>query len=378
MAAPGDGRPSSPEPRVSKILVVDDKEDNRLLIQHLFDGAEYRVLEAADGVEGLRVALEERPDCILLDLEMPNLGGFTVLEQLEQDPRTREIPVIILTATDDSLGAMERALRGGAVDYIVKPISPLRVAIRVKGALDRRRLLRELQELRTSFTSMLAHDLRGPLTMIKGYAEMLGLQLRAADGETPQRYIRNIHTACEKMIRLIGEMLDLSKLELGKLTIAPQPIDLTATASDVVERLAPWAQQKGLELVVDAAAPAPLTVLGDGARLEQVFMNLLTNALKFTPSPGRIIVRLADLGDEAEAAVVDSGPGISQEELPLLFEQFVQTASGRAKGGSGLGLLICRHLVEAHGGRIWAESEPGHGAHFIFRLPKTSDTASMH
>ncbi len=377
MAAPGDGRPSSPESRVSKILVVDDKEDNRLLIQHLFDGAEYRVLEAADGVEALRVALEERPDCILLDLEMPKLGGFTVLEQLERDPRTREIPVIILTATDDSLGAMERALRGGAVDYIVKPISPLRVAIRVKGALDRRRLLRELQELRTSFTSMLAHDLRGPLTMIKGYAEMLGLQLSAADGETPQRYIRNIHTACEKMIRLIGEMLDLSKLELGKLTIAREPIDLTAIASDVVERLAPWAQQKGLELVVEAAAPAPLPLLGDGARLEQVFMNLLTNALKFTPSPGRIVVRLADLGDEAEVAVADSGPGISQEELPLLFEQFVQTASGRAKGGSGLGLLICRHLVEAHGGRIWAESEPGHGAHFIFRLPKRSDTASI-
>ena len=118
-------RPAAADPRGTTILVVDDKEENRALVQYLFDGPEYRVLEAADGVTGLARAQKERPDCILLDLNMPGLTGFEVLERLEADPRTREIPVLILTASDERLETMERALRGGAVDYITKPISPM-------------------------------------------------------------------------------------------------------------------------------------------------------------------------------------------------------------------------------------------------------------
>ena len=155
------------------ILVVDDREENRLVIRYLFDSPEHRVLEAADGMTGLALARNEHPDCILLDLSMPGLSGFDVLDELARDPRTRETPVIVLTATGDSLESMERVLRAGAIDYISKPISPQRVAIRVRGAIERRRLLRELHELRASFTSMLVHDLRAPLTVIKGYLELL-------------------------------------------------------------------------------------------------------------------------------------------------------------------------------------------------------------
>ena len=357
---------------VATILVVDDNETNRLLIRELFDGPEFRVREAPDGVEGLAIAQTEHPDCILLDLNMPGLGGFQVLERLGADPRTREIPIIVVTATEDSVENMERALTGGAVDYITKPISPARVLIRVRGALERRRLLRENHDLRASFTSMLVHDLRAPLTLIAAYTDLLEQTASAALNDKQRGYLRAIRTAYQRMIALTTEILDVSKLEAGRLSLELRHTDLGALTTEIATRLEPVAQQKRIRLVVGATTGGP-PIVADPGRIEQVLMNLLTNALKFTPDGGEIAIEMVELGDAVEIAVRDSGPGISEEELPLLFEKFRQTSSARlVKGPStGLGLVICRHLVEAHGGRIWAESEPGRGSRFAFRLPRS-------
>src|SRR5918999_2839357 len=320
-AEPAGDRGAAAAPGPTTILVIDDKEPNRLLLRHLFDGPQHRVLEAADGVEGLALAQQARPDCILLDLDMPRLGGFEVLERLAADPRMREIPVIILTATDDSLDAMKRALTGGAVDYITKPISPLRVEIRVRGAIERRRLLRELQDLRASFTSMLVHDLRAPLTVIRGYVDLLQQGKPGPVTERQRRHLGAMQTTCARMIRLIGEILDVSKLEAGRLSIERQPVDLRALTGDVVERVGPVALGKSIEVGMGGTG-GPLTLLADPARLEQVLMNLLSNAIKFTPAGGRVTVELAEVGDALEVAIVDSGPGIAAWEMPLLFEKF--------------------------------------------------------
>jgi signal transduction histidine kinase len=354
------------------ILIVDDREENRTLLRYLFD-ATYRLLEAADGTQALAIVRRESVDCILLDLSMPGLSGFEVLERLQGDPRTREIPVVILTATDDSLEAMDRALRTGAVDYITKPIEPRRVEIRVRGVLERRRLLREVQELRTNFTSMLIHDLRSPLTVIKGYADLLEASLDGSAGDKPRRYLTAVQQSCVRMLRLIGEILDVSKLEAGKLSIERKAVDVALLVRDVVERFHVAGQRRGVS--VDAVGThEPNTIEADPNRLDQILMNLLSNALKFTPDGGKIVVEVATVDDQAEIAVTDSGAGIPSEELPLLFQKFSQTASGKsaAAQGSGLGLLICRHLVEAHGGRIWVESELGRGSRFAFRLPRVA------
>lgn len=361
------------------ILVVDDRPDNRLLIRHIFEELDYRVLEAQDGAEGIEVARTARPDCILLDVNMPVLTGSEALDRLQQDPRTREIPVIVLTATAENPTAMERALARGAVDYINKPISAQRVVARVRGAIERRGLLEELEELRATFTSMLVHDLRGPLTVIKGYAELLAHFQATAAEDKPKRYVRSIQESCDRMLRLIGEILDLSKLEAGKLTLEPKPVDPVAVAKNVAERFGPAVAKRQIALEVK---PAVLRgpVHCDPDRLDQILMNLIGNAVKFTPDGGRITVEIADLDEEVEVAVIDTGPGIPPEELPLLFEKFSQTSSARttSQPGTGLGLLICRHLVEAHGGRIWVESEPGRGARFVFRLPRQARAARGH
>ena len=359
---------SEPE-RVTTILVVDDREENRMVIRYLFEGSEYRVLEAGNGTEGLEVALAQRPDCILLDLSMPGLDGFEVLKRLKADAGSRDIPVIILTATDDTVEAMDRGLRAGAVDYITKPISPPRVAVRVRAVVERRRLECELQELHASFTSMLVHDLRAPLTIIKAYADMLGA---SSDPLTTkqQRYLTSMQDASVRMLRLIGEILDVSKLEAGRLTLERKPIDVGALVAEIGERLRPVAEQRAIKLSVNIAVGLPL-VQADAGRLEQVLTNLLSNALKFTKDHGAIGLDVTAVEREVEVIVADTGAGIPPDEMPLLFEKFSQTSIGKSSAvqGTGLGLLICRHLVEAHGGRIWAESEVGRGSRFIFCLP---------
>ncbi len=357
--------------RQTTILVVDDREENRLLIRHIFEEFDWRVLEANDGAQGVAVARAVKPDCILLDINMPVMTGFEALDQLQQDPRTREIPVVILTATGDNLEGMERALARGAADYITKPISAQRVAARVRGAVERRKLQAELDEVRASFTSMLVHDLRGPLTVIKGYADLLAHALGPDAAGKPKHYVRSIQGSCERMIRLISEILDISKLEAGRLEIKPEPVDPVAVAAAVAERFGPVAATKRITLDI-TRSPLSAPVECDPDRLDQVLMNLLGNAVKFTPEGGRISLTIADVDDEIEVRVVDSGPGIAPEEIPLLFEKFGQTSAGRTarSPGTGLGLVICRHLVEAHGGRIWVDSAPGRGASFAFRLPR--------
>jgi len=352
------------------IVVVDDNAQNRLVVRYLFEPPDYRVLEAADGIAGLELIRTELPDCVLLDLTMPGLDGFEVLKRLRVDPRVREIPVIVLTASAESTGSMELALRSGAVDYLTKPISPGRVAARVRGAIERRRLLQEMHELRSTFTSMLIHDLRSPLTIINGYLQLLeGSGDSLADKH--RRYLTSIREACGRMIRLISDILDVSKLEEGKLTLEREALDLVRFIGGIVNRWRPIAEQRSVVVDFEPAVPT-LEVTADGRRLEQVLTNLLGNALKFTPASGRIAVLLGHDGpDRARVTVTDSGPGIPPHEMPLLFEKFSQATAGKAASGpsTGLGLVICRHLVEAHGGRIWAESEPGQGSRFIFVLP---------
>jgi signal transduction histidine kinase len=353
------------------ILVVDDHRYVRDMVRALFETQGYRVLGATDGVEGLATARQQRPDCVLLDVRIPGLSGFDVLDRLNQDPRTREIPVIMLTASEESLEGMERALSAGAVDYLAKPLSPARVSIRVRGAIERRRLLRELQDLRTNFTSMLVHELRSPITVIKGSADLLGQGTSGVGSERQRHLLAKIQESCGRMAGLIGEILDLSKLEAGKLDLACRRFDLAALAAEIVDRFEPSAESKGIKLTLDTPLE-PCEIVGDPARLDQVLVNLVSNALKFTLRPGAVTVEVAAHGHEMELAVRDTGPGIAARELPLLFERFSQTASARASDtpGTGLGLLICRHLVEAHGGRIWAESELGQGSRFVVRLPR--------
>lgn len=257
----------------------------------------------------------------------------------------------------------------------VPAMNELRASDRVtwtseERAVDRRRLLEEVQELRGEFTSMLVHDLRAPLSVITASIEMLS-QTETALTDRARGFLSQMGRSCDRMIRLIGDILDLSKLEAHKLSMDPVAMDLSALVAEVVQRFSASAEQHGVQ--IDVRIPdQPETVLADHHRLEQVLMNLMANALKFTPGGGTITVEVRPVDDEVEVGIADTGLGITADEMPLLFEKFSQATLGKLNpvSGTGLGLAICRHIIEAHEGRIWAESEPEKGTRFAFRLSR--------
>ena len=363
-----------PEPAAT-ILVVHDDPRVQVLLQDLLADRRGRVIEVADVSTAVVLAQTLRPDCFVLDPALPGLHWDALLEQLRRDPRTRQTPVIMLTAAEGSVESIEAALGEGAVDYISRrPASPAHVAARVRGAIHRAHRLPDLGNIRTDFIAMLVHDLRTPLTVIQGYLDLLESS-PSVNPESPSRYLRNMQACCAQMKGLVDEIIDLYKQDAGKFMGEARPVDVAALVSSVAGRFAQAASRRGIALEV-SGAERPLQVLGDSGRLDQVLMNLLGNALKFTPDGGTVTASIRSLDAEIEVSVADSGPGIPAAEIPLLFERFAQAGEGRRSRmtGTGLGLLICRRVLEAHGGRIWVESQPGCGARFVFRLVRLGDS----
>jgi two-component system, OmpR family, sensor kinase len=219
---------------------------------------------------------------------------------------------------------------------------------------------------RDDVLAVASHDLRNPLTSILLSARML--DRRVARDETAARAVAGIHRAANGMRLLLADLVDLARIDSGRLSVAPRPEPAADLARDAVELIAPLAEARGIRLSVELPKDAP-RVLGDRERLQQVFSNLLGNAVKFTPPGGSITVRLEDLGDRARFVVADTGPGLSQDEREHVFDRFWQGQKAR-KEGTGLGLFIVRAIVTAHGGEVSVESSPGLGSTFSFTLPK--------
>ena len=231
--------------------------------------------------------------------------------------------------------------------------------------------LRQLQRIRTEFIDNLSHELRTPLTTVSLLAETLALEADQLPPRTAER-IAKIEVETGHLVQMVNELLDLSKIESGSTALVLQDVDLVQLANATVERLGLFAERQGVRLVVEAEG-AVARVRGDGERLGQALLNLLHNAVKFSPTGAEVVVRVVSSEYEAVVTVQDHGPGISRAALPRVFERFYKgdRARTRGVGGTGLGLSIARHVVEAHGGRIWVESEEGIGSTFAFALPVT-------
>lgn len=231
--------------------------------------------------------------------------------------------------------------------------------------------LRRLQRIRTEFIDNIAHELRTPLTTVSLLAETLALEADQLPPRTAERIVK-IEVETGHLVQMVNELLDLSKIESGSTALVLADVDLARLATATAQRLSLFAERQGVRLVIDAEGSVPL-VRGDGERLGQALLNLLHNAVKFSPTGAEVVVHVVSREHEAVVAVLDHGPGIPRATLPRVFERFYKgdRARTRGVGGTGLGLSIARHVVEAHGGRIWVESEEGVGSTFAFALPIT-------
>ncbi len=412
------------------ILVVDDTPQNLRLLSTLLSRRGYKVRSAISGQMALTAVKAAPADLILLDISMPQMDGYQVCQALKADPKTAEIPVIFISALDDVLDKVKAFATGGA-DYITKPFQVEEVLARVEHQLTLRSLQKQLQahnerlreEIRereeaeiamkqakeaaeianrakSQFLAMMSHEIRTPLNGVLGMAQLLAqtdLTLQQ------QQLLKNIEISGETLLTVINDILDFSKIESGQMELEDCPFDLQACIEDAYGLLAPQALKKDLELLYWAEPYVPARICGDTQRLRQILINLINNAVKFTPTGEiEIYVQRVDQtgasGQQVESlemgddpldsdpdslkapvtllfSVRDTGIGIPPEKKDRLFKPFSQldTTASRDGGGTGLGLAICARLTEMMGGRIWVESTPGQGSTFSFTIQACVD-----
>ena len=362
------------------ILVVDDTPANlRLLTTMLRDGG-YKVRPVSGGEMALRAVEAKAPDLVLLDVNMPGMDGYEVCRRLKADPRWSDIPVLFISALTDTADKV-RAFQAGGVDYVGKPFQFEEVDARVRPHLALRRKslalaeslsrLQEMEQMRDTLTHMIAHDMRSPLLALQISVQLLADAVAATDADAAT-LATTARRGAAQVVEMVSQMLDVSRLEAGKMELQRTPTDLAALARDAIATLQPLAGGRVLEL---DALPTPAAAI-DANLVRRVLLNLVGNAIKFTTPPSRIQVVLRARDGSIRIAVTDEGPGIPPEDRARIFEKFGQTTDGARKGGSGLGLTFCRMAVEAHGGAIGVESELGRGSTFWFTLPLAGTQAA--
>ena len=355
------------------VIVADDNADMRDYVGRLL-AAEYRVCTASNGEEALALARQDSPDLVVADVMMPRLDGFGLLSQLRSDAMLADVPVILLSARAGESSRVD-GLTAGADDYLVKPFSARELLATVNAHVALARMRRRAREEaltanreKDEFLAVLSHELRTPLNAVLGYIQMLRGGM--IDDARRDQILATIDRNARLQVRLLEDVLDVSRITTGKLRIARTEVDLQRVLVDALETIRPLAEAQGVEILSDMEPGLP--VAGDAPRLQQVVWNLLSNGVKFTPRGGQVRLVLARDGSDALITVTDTGAGIAPEFLPRLFLRFSQADPGTARehGGLGLGLAITRHLVELHGGTIQASSAGRHlGTTVHVRLP---------
>ncbi len=369
------------------ILVADDVPAN---VELLFDQLEtlgFRTIVAVDGPSAIAAAIEHRPDLCILDVAMPpgDLGvdhrstGFEVCRRIKRDPRTSGIPVIFVTALNDTTDRV-KGIEAGGDDFLTKPHNRMVLGARVRSLLKLKaatdaleesyRKLRELEKVRDDLMKMIVHDLKTPLTSVLATLEMVGDGDFGAISLDQRRALGDAEAKAEELLGLIGDLLEVAKVEETAMVLNPVEIAPGAFIAEVLHEWDVRFTQEHAKIVTSIAEDAP-TFEADKALLKRVFSNILQNAL--THSGTAIELRISVRGEEDGVlfGIHDNGPGIPEEFHDLIFQKFgrVKTAHVPRVRSSGLGLAFCKLVVEAHGGRIWVRSPAGEGSTFYVQLP---------
>jgi two-component system, sensor histidine kinase and response regulator len=362
------------------VLLVDDVEANLVVLEALLGGMECQLVRASTGNEALRQLLKREFAVILLDVQMPGMDGFEVARYARDNPTTREIPIIFLTAMHSSDENLLRGYGTGAVDFLTKPINPEVLRAKVRVFLDlylgKRRLTDEIaahkktladlelanQALR-AFTNAASHDLREPLRAVDGFMQALFEDYGATMVPEARDYLERSRRASQRMVGLLDSLLAYARLQKP---IAWIRVDCAQQAEQVRTDLAERIKAAGATVDI---GPLP-TVRGDTARIYQLFLNLIGNGIKFRrpDTPPHIRVSAETRNGETIFCVADNGIGIAPEHQAVVFEAFRRLHNRTQFEGSGLGLTICQQIVEQHGGRIWVESAANEGTRFYFTL----------
>jgi signal transduction histidine kinase len=363
------------KPPVASILMVDDRPENLLALEGVLKPLGARLVKARSGEEALMHLLRETFAVILLDVQMPRLDGLQTAELIKQREQTRHIPIIFITALSREAAWVFKGYAHGAVDYLLKPVDPeiLRAKVRVfcdlfiRGEKIRKQALEN--EVKDVFLASVVHELRTPLAAAKAQTQLALHQLTEGHGEpNATRALRVISRQIDRLVRLVGDLLDVNRLDTSQLELNPTEFDLSALLEEVRGRMQSLGEEKHPIRVV---AEEGIRFFGDRDRIDQALTNLVSNAVRYSPEGGGIDIKLEEAADGVHVAIADHGLGIPKDQQTYIFERFAR-AHGTSYGGLGLGLAITKGIVEQHGGSIWVESEGvrGKGSTFHLRLPQ--------
>ncbi len=342
------------------ILAVDDIPDNLLLIQLSLEQEGHQVVVAHDGKTALKQIKKAPPSLILLDVMMPGMDGYEVTRRIREDRNIPFIPILLVTAREES--SLVEGLDAGADEFVRKPFQIDELQARVRSMLR----LKETIDQRENFVSCLTHDLRTPLVAANRMLDLIGQQAFGDINDEQQEAIANILSSNQNMLQMLNTLLETHQYELGQKTLSFIPVDLQQLIVEVVTELQPLAIEKGIELKQDIASQVP-EIKGDRLELRRVFTNLIGNAIKFTDK-GTVKVSLGQNDSQVLVTVEDTGIGISPQDREAVFQRYHQ--GNHRRSGKGLGLYLCRQIINAHQGQITVASEVGKGTTFSFWFPK--------
>ena len=369
--------------RNSRVLVVDDVARNIQLAGAILKQESYAISFAADGPTAVSLAQKGNIDLILLDIMMPEMDGFDVCEILKQDPVTKDIPIIFLTAKSDT----ETIVKGfelGAVDFLTKPFQGAELLARVRTHLKLKHTQQELEAANAAkdkFFSIIAHDLRSPFTALVGVSQYLVKGIDNLEPEIIREFLEGIYNSSKNAFNLLENLLEWSRVQTKGLPLAPEPLNLACIVRENLSLLQMNSEKKQITIINELNEEEP--AFADENSIHTVVRNLLSNAIKFTPQKGKVKISIRRHGGIVELSFQDTGVGMGPEQVEGLFRIDVRHSSSGTdeEKGSGLGLILCKEFIEKNNGTIEVQSRPGEGSLFTITLPeheglvKKSETA---
>jgi len=373
------------------ILVVDDDPSACLVMRETLESAGFTVIEASDGIEGCRQYDEHHPDLLLVDIIMPRMDGFELCRELRSRPEAAFVPIVVVTGTDD-VASIARAYDAGATDFMWKPANWAILNYRVRYVLRAEELRRNQERLivakevaeaanrsKSVFLANMSHELRTPLNAIIGFSGMINARMFGPLADKYVEYASIIGASGRHLLAIINDILDTAIADADKLSLVEQQVDLAeivGLGSEIVQDIA---RQARIDFASEIEGPLP-KVIGDPAKLTQILVNLLTNAIKFTEPGGRVRLKVGQAPRQGVTfSVEDTGIGMSADEIAIALEPFGQIDAGltRKNDGVGLGLPLTKRLVELHGGAMEIKSKRGKGTVVTVRLPEERSFVSV-
>jgi signal transduction histidine kinase len=375
------------------ILIVDDKVENIIALEALLQRNDIRLITTTSPNEALRICWEQEISIALVDVQMPEMDGFELVEIIKSNPRTRDILVIFVTAISTDSKYAVKGFNVGAVDYLYKPIDPFITTAKVesfiqmvrnqkdiknknlelekfqKELINAKELAEQGKRIKENFLANMSHEIRTPINGIIGLVHLLR-ETGLTEGQ--EGLVNLLDISSQSLLGVINDILDISKIEAGKFKIVRSEVDIVRLTQSVIDILRFRADEKGIALDLQIAPDVPRFIIADSLRLNQILMNLISNGIKFTNKGSvSLILKVNEAKDdtaELQFTVKDTGIGIPESKLSRVFESFEQADDNTAKqyGGTGLGLSIVQKLAELKGGRLSVDSKEGEGSEFSF------------